>query len=187
MAPNRRLEPAIDDQITTLIELNPTWSPARVWKAVGGDKVVSRRTVERRVQEMRGNDPGEPWKLTDSPPEDWAAAFELGRWLHTQAGGFPAKDYVLWYIKVRRAFPELAHPWMTYRLALGARRNDGSAIDCLMHQPWADGGTSLIEAWRKGEVTVSAMHYAGRIQRVGQVLQEYESERAAAHQEETSK
>ncbi len=167
MSPKRRIDGAVMDEIKTLAIERPDWSQVQIHREVGGESVVSLRTVQRLVTEARSRGGAyEPWAMTDSAPEDWPLVFELMRWMDHQRGKAtrPDRQVAEWYIRLGRSFPDLVgeHTILAVRLAGNLRLGHTRAVeDCLVYTPWRDRGKALIEAHRLGFVTAQAVHISG--------------------------
>lgn len=182
MATRRARTPGeVEDLIQETLRRHPDWTPAQVHYEVGGDAVVSRRTVERRHKEyVRKPDTSEAWSLSHGSPEQaalvlpvlpaflaWAAGLSQGRpsgehgpldflgKAATWAARRMTVDEAELVVRIRTAAPDWGDMRGVLALALLAHGRDAfrrEAEAILAYRPWRDGGAELRRAAEDGHV-----------------------------------
>ena len=153
----RRIDGDVEDEIIELA-LNRNWTPAQIYRNIDSQKelmgrVPTRRTVERKVSEIR-RDAGEavPWTLAESDGEEARLVLRSRRALilHSEKAlhRFDVTE-AEWVVRISKAAPDLA-PDLAWVIGQVYRRfsrlvkkgNDDDFIsaldDYLAFAPWRD-------------------------------------------------
>lgn len=133
------------------------FSPAQIWRDLGesgllGEEPISMKTVERRVQELKGSDQYEPWSLADATEEEVRLIPEVLADLVTESNGYGwiDKKDAKWIARVRTACPSVPLGVAlvlgeAYRRALGNPHRLELLDLIVAFRPWESRAT--LESW----------------------------------------
>lgn len=113
---------------------------------------ISRRTIERRVTEIRKQDKSETWSVAEADRD--TASLVLEHIAHVFSGQFarqwPTRDLAAWVVRVRTICPRmdagLAHRVVSEYLRLSYAKEDTRHLDLLLGtRPWE--GPKQVKLW----------------------------------------
>lgn len=158
MAPRRRIEGPVMDEVVLLALKHRHWSPTQIHREVNGDvpigepELVSLRTVQRVVTDVRARDESGDWTLEDGEPEDIPLVLPVVRILAEQRSGRPSKNEARWIARIRRAYPNLDDLELVAAFAVYASRGEpllSTVEQILMYTPWEDDAKALGDAYAR--------------------------------------
>jgi hypothetical protein len=158
MAPRRRIEGPVMDEVIQLALRHRHYSPTQIHRMVneGSDpELVSLRTVQRVISDVRARDESGDWDLGTGEPEDIPLVLPVVRLLAEQRLGRPSKNEARWTVRIRRAYPEISDLELIAQCAAYGARGEpfvGMVEQLLMYAPWRDEGIALGEAVARGDV-----------------------------------